>query len=77
MKKIVCPVVDDLKCLESVDGLRINDITLHGTLVLFSVDYLGAHSISGLNIFLPGSFVDCLRKPEQQTTILAFNQYSC
>lgn len=45
--KVLRPVVDDLKRLESVEGLCVFDAHLHGTLILFSADNLGAHSVFG------------------------------
>jgi hypothetical protein len=46
-ERILRPVVDDLKRLASPEGLNVNGLTLHGTLVLFSADNLGAHSVFG------------------------------
>jgi hypothetical protein len=49
--KLLEPVVSELKQLESDDGLRVvlrgEEKILHGALVLFSADNLGAHSLFG------------------------------
>jgi hypothetical protein len=48
--KILRPLVDDIKKLESPEGLQFGDNvdkTFHGSLVLFSADNLGSHSLFG------------------------------
>jgi hypothetical protein len=65
-EKVLRPVLNMLKQLESNDGLQIDIggqmIAKHGIVVAFSADNLGANALFGfLEIFLPAKFVAFVR----------------